>query len=419
MGLENTEERNILLQKCDGRVGQIGPAKKRHFPEQSFLGAGYISNITASGENQYRTHDKNEPNPALRFLKKSAGIMAAVGIMTLNPNYDFLGKKGSMENGPEFLIEHAVKKNPLLKKELQAKIDFLIDAFSKDAIDLMVTADFQARREKDKIAPHPNVKGFEKLGIDPKYLLKIFSEEEGCYPKGTINKNIANVSYVKKEFPLQAQYGIPGRFIAGGVASYNKDDIVFFQIPASYLPKEEGPLNAVRARAMVRHFGHELGHMGEASLSNFLSPKERIDFLCDVTNTFPNSGMAKSERFEDYVGQIKNKDQKKEYYLVISEYWAILCESYFNEPEKFFATASPEEQALIKKWLLRETGKDFDPVAARDKRHYLTEQMVAGQMAKQNRIAKPNQKMEKAAKIATLLQKKNFRGKKTVLARKR
>ena len=355
--------------------------------------------------------ERNEPNPALKFLKKSAGIMAAVGIMTLNPNQGFLGKNSSIENGPEFYIEHALKNNPLLRRETQKKIDFLVEAFSKDALDLMAAADLQAREARKNHNFHPSVNGFEKLGIDPKYLLKIFSEEEGCYPKGTINGNVANISYVNEVRYMQAQYGTDGRFLAAGVASYAKDDITFFQIPVRSFPKGKEPTNALRAQSVVRFFGYELGHMCQGTFSNFLSPEERIDFLCDVTSAFPNSGLVGRERFEDYVGQIKNKDQKKEYYHVISEYWAILCETYLNEPEKFFSITSPEEQALVKRWLLRDKGKDFDPVAARDKRHLLTERMVADQNVRT--------KQREAKKIKMAAPKKQSPAKKQSFSRKR
>jgi len=53
-----------------------------------------------------------------------------------------------------------------------------------------------------------------------------------------------------------------------------------------------------------------------------------------------------------------------------------------NRPEEFFALASQQEKELIQKWLLKEKGQNFDPKAARDKRYYLTEQMVAAQIAK-------------------------------------
>ena len=54
MSLENADKKNILLEKCDGRVGQIGPAKKRRFLEEGTFGSAYESDVTAASEKRSR-----------------------------------------------------------------------------------------------------------------------------------------------------------------------------------------------------------------------------------------------------------------------------------------------------------------------------------------------------------------------------
>ena len=156
---------------------------------------------------------------------------------------------------------------------------------------------------------------------------------------------------------------------------------------------------------------HEAGHMVAGDFSNSMTQEQRIDFFYDIAHVYHSSNIRETITSKDYVDQINAQDEKSQNYLVISEYWAILCESYLNRPEEFFALASQQEKELIQKWLLKEKGQNFDPKAARDKRYYLTEQMVAAQ------IAKAKQRMGEKTRLAA--PKKHLQGKKPAIPRRR
>jgi hypothetical protein len=72
MSLENSEEKNILLQKCDGRVGQIGPVKKRRFLEGGTFGSVYESDVTVTSENRNRNFSL-----VIKFFKEAGGAERA------------------------------------------------------------------------------------------------------------------------------------------------------------------------------------------------------------------------------------------------------------------------------------------------------------------------------------------------------
>jgi hypothetical protein len=347
---------------------------------------------------------ENKPVKKRNPFQKIAGIALAAGILTLGTSDTAFAKKRVGSKSAETYKNRVLENNPHEVQVYQKKIKYLENYYSDYLFDKLSIADQQAHKAKNKIAARPKIRNFEELGIDPKYMLKIFSEEEGCYPAGSINKNIAEVTYRNKVYKAQPHYGMPDKYVAGGIESLEKDNIIFFRSPHDPKYKGKDPEDSARIRLIISKFSHEVGHINQGTFSNFMLPEQKIDFFFDVSCAISDSKILNSDAFQDYIGKIRNKNRNEKNYLVTTEYWAMLCECYLNEPEKFDSWATDAEQKLIKKWLLREKGQNFDPKAARDKRYYLTEQVVADQ------IAKANQRMQKKARLAA--PKKHLQGKK-------
>ncbi|MFA5871189.1 MAG: hypothetical protein WC858_00530 [Parcubacteria group bacterium] len=350
---------------------------------------------------------ENNPVAKRNLFKKFANVALAAGILTLGTSDAALAKKQVKSQAAEKYRERILKNNP----EYREKIEYLDDLYSDYLFEQLSIADKQAREAKGKIPARPKIIGFEKLGVDQKFLSKIFSEEEGCYPAGTINKNVAEVKFQNKVYKAQPKYGMQNDYVVGGVESLNKDNLIFFKAPqnAKYKGKELGV--SYNARLIVLRLSHEIGHMHQGTFSNFMTPEQRIDFFVEVSRAYQTSELANTSVFRNYLAAIRNPNPNEKNYLITTEYWAILCEQYINYPEEFATLATPDEQKLIRKWLLKEKGKDFDPKNARDKRQYYAERMIADQIA---RIK--HKTSDKAKHIAA---KKQFRGKQLAYSRKR
>jgi hypothetical protein len=321
-----------------------------------------------------------------------------------------LAKKRVGSKSAETYKNSVLKNNPQEEQIYQKKIKYLENYYSDYLFEKLSIADQQAHKAKNKIAAQPKIRNFEELGIDQKYMLEIFSEE-GCYPAGSINKNIAEVTYRNKVYKAQPNYGMPDKYVAGGIESLEKDNIIFFRSPHDPKYKGKDPEDSTRIRLIISKFSHEVGHINQGTFSNFMSPEQRIDFFVEVSCAISDSKILNSNAFQDYIGKIRNKNRNEKNYLVTTEFWAMLCECYLNEPEKFDSWATDDEQKLLKKWLLREKSRNFDPKEARDKRYYLTEQMVADQ------IAKAKQRMGEKTRLAA--PKKHLQGKKPAFPRRR
>jgi len=72
MSLENAEDKNILLRKCDGRVGQIVPPKKGRFLEEGTFGSVYQSDVHTKSESLNR-----EITLVAKEFKKAGGAERA------------------------------------------------------------------------------------------------------------------------------------------------------------------------------------------------------------------------------------------------------------------------------------------------------------------------------------------------------
>lgn len=355
-----------------------------------------------------------EKNSATKrnFFKQFAGLALAAGILTLGTSDSALAKKRSEPQGAETFISQVLTNTPDRQKEYRQKNDFLENFFSKKIFEYLAIAETQSREAKGKIKARPQLKGFEQLGIDPKFMLKVFSEEDGCFPAGMIDGNIAELRYINKAHESFSQYGMAGRFASSAIESRHKDNILFYRSPYDPRSPEKGdPGDAFQVRIITAFASHEAGHMAAGDFSNSMTPEQRVDFFYEVAHMYHDSNIRETIASKDYVDQIKAQDEKSQNYLVVSEYWAILCESYLNRPEEFFALASKQEKELVQKWLLKEKGQNFDPKAARDRRYYLTEQMVADQ------IAKAKQRMGEKTRLAA--PKKHLQGKKPAFPRRR
>jgi hypothetical protein len=210
-------------------------------------------------------------------------------------------------------------------------------------------------RIKNQMEPQPRVEGFDRMGIDQKSLLPIF--DSSLYPGEFMNGNIASISYSET-------YGKDSN--ASAYTDENNNIIFFRRTLGSFNTNNE-----LEKRDFLIGLVHEGSHVSDWQHKINLTFEKRIEFFADCLEVFDKHRKYEvdpqfdSSVEENALGSIKeqgrgeNISDKENRKIIkrfmITEWWAKLCTGYLEFPNIFELTASSEEKALIKKWLL---GKD-------------------------------------------------------------
>jgi hypothetical protein len=211
----------------------------------------------------------------------------------------------------------------------------------------------------------PEFKGFEQ--IDSRltdHLAFIWNEDNGFYPKGWTFGKLKNVNY---------STNVPS---AGEVEKY-KDGQLNFYTNANFFATFPGNTNKsfVPVRALDEVFAHEIGHANDWRSQNWaylgrgdvgLSEEEqklkddpdyryekRLILLAKVLERVDAKDRVKFDAVE--------KIDRGENELQAEEYWASLCEMYFNHPKKL--KEHKEDWNLVNNFV-QEMDPGFDPEVA-------------------------------------------------------
>jgi hypothetical protein len=212
---------------------------------------------------------------------------------------------------------------------------------------------------KQPMPAHPDVRGFEQMGISNKDAASLFAAD--LYPAGTVDGNLQGIVYDGKFLDLNIldKEGRPSG--AEGEVSNDAARILFHKHEP--VPTAEGALKVIKYFSFIA--SHESSHKRDWGLDFRLTPEQRLDFLFEAYEVFLNSNQhsthtdvmdKENERLEKQFG--KNQKHYK-FYIQLEEWWADMCTEALNYPEDFFRDASPKEAALIKKWFVR-GDKKFD-----------------------------------------------------------
>lgn len=109
-------------------------------------------------------------------------------------------------------------------------------------------------------------------------------------------------------------------------------------------------------------YSHETGHANSWVHDLSMSEQQRWRLFYDLswrwfngTDCFPSS----------YVDEITNPDPETNNYLRVQEYWAELCQAYFDAPQEL--RRYPTDFHLVDRWVKRQDPA-FDPLGAKSRR---------------------------------------------------
>ena len=81
---------------------------------------------------------------------------------------------------------------------------------------------------------------------------------------------------------------------------------------------------------IINAIAHEVAHSNDWNLDNEMTHKERVDLLLKIFERVNSE-----DRFmSSYVEGIVDSDKKREAFLKVREYWAVICAQYFSDASK-------------------------------------------------------------------------------------
>jgi hypothetical protein len=172
------------------------------------------------------------------------------------------------------------------------------------------------------------------------------------YPKGWVYNEIG--AFQINNFNKAMTYkGTSGNTLADSYPdSKYRIQINFYKIAE----KQEG-------KCIVRTIGHEVAHTNDWCSDNEMTALERAALILKVYQRMLEKDHFKSS----YVESINEDDKKENDYYKTREYWAVICEEYFADPNKLNKKDFDLVDAFVKK-----TDPTFDVMAAKKKRENLT-----------------------------------------------
>ena len=119
-----------------------------------------------------------------------------------------------------------------------------------------------------------------------------------------------------------------------------------------------------RPAFIVEAIDHEVSHGNDWRIKPGLSLGERIAFLAKVSDR----SFAADRFHSDYVEHINDKDLGERNYDKAIEYWAEICQAYFNDPQNL----NIKDFMLVNDAIL-ETDPSYDPMKAAATNHAIVE----------------------------------------------
>lgn len=284
-----------------------------------------------------------------------AGIMAARGF---KEEFDYKNYKESAKIEDKTNYEETKKE---IIKKIGEKGIRMIELGNKEA--------FFNRKEK---AEKPVIKNFEHIGLDSSVLEKIW-KDGNTYPKRWIDGEVKSIEYCEKklyienygpEFEGKETHAVMGRYSEKILVNINKEEMKHFE--------KRDLIDGLDFRV-----SHELGHSNDWKTDNELSLVERAQLLKEILSRMESKRPFKSIMSEfigekSYHQKIQKANTEEENMLRAKEYWAEICEEYFNLPDRLQKEYS-EDFAIVDKYV-KKNDPNFDPFLAKEKRSSILRQ---------------------------------------------
>ncbi|MBU2109700.1 hypothetical protein KKB71_01960 [Patescibacteria group bacterium] len=279
-----------------------------------------------------------------------AGIMAARGF---KEEFDYKNYKESAKIADKIKYEE-------IKKELIKKI-------GEKNIRIIETGDKEAFFNRKEGAEKPIIKNFERVDLNSSVLEKIWKDGD-TYPKGWIDGEVESIEYTEKKFSMK-DYGpefkernadaVMERYLERILVNIDKEEMKRFE--------KRDLIDGLNFRV-----SHELGHSNDWETDNELSLVERVQLLKEIISRMESekpfiSIMSEFIGEKSYHQKIRKANIEEENILRAKEYWAEICEYYFNMPD-WLQEKYPEDFAIVDKYV-KKNDHNFNPFVAKDKRN--------------------------------------------------
>lgn len=286
------------------------------------------------GLNLQETADTNpdlQKNTQLERIKKYLRIATIIGVASFAGKEAVIGVKHEVDYKKYFNAISSDREKGYAEMRTR-----LVELIGEKAVQSLEQNDKKAFVERREGKRHPlTLNGFEKLGLDNKELKEIWNENNGAYPKSWIDGEISEIAYDDKGKEMPESYGqrLEGREAAG---SYLQRSIKFYGLPGglkvSDLSKDEIIM------FLDSTFAHEISHANDWKEDQNMEINERQSLLLKIVERAQSEKPFKSALdtfFGDpsYSGEIQNTDKQKELQIKVREYWADICEEYFQNAE--------------------------------------------------------------------------------------
>ncbi len=287
---------------------------------------------------------ENWGRQAIRCVRRLAATGALVSsiFVAAEMKEEYFGKKG------EYRDHISRTLSPEEREEKNELMDRVASDFGEDAKERIEKGDMVAFFEKQEARKMPELHGFDKEKEESfkKYVL---TDNYLLWPKGWLDGEVGEVAYNPKEVSghtIKGQEAIVGGFFMkiekSPTSSY----------PAIVLNGEQG--------TDLQVITHELAHANDWENDMDLNILDRAKLLLAVKERIENQakhaqGLDQDQRdyYQSYGDGTKNGE-----YRAAKEYWASICEKFFNTPENF-QKASPEDFALVQEYA-RKNQSDFN-----------------------------------------------------------
>lgn len=302
--------------------------------------------------------NKLELKKKIERLARNAVVWGMVSIAGI------LAAKGFKEESDYKHYRENINQEEIIKSnELKTK---LIKKIGEKEIVKIENGDKEAFLNHQEQRMPPKIENFEEIGLDSPVLEKIWNEN-GKYPQNWLNGEVKSINYSKRGREM-SDYGekFKKQIEKGHWNPYSEQIILTInEKEQDYLSKRD------LADSLDFTISHEFAHSNDWETDNDLTLGERMELLTKIIKRIESekpfrSIVAETFNEKSYHEKIEIRDKQKEKSIKAKEYWAEICQYYFNMPN-WLQQEYPEDFSLVDKYV-KKNDSNFDPFIAKEKR---------------------------------------------------
>jgi hypothetical protein len=232
-------------------------------------------------------------------------------------------------------------------------------------------------RHKEKQMP-PKISGFEELGFQNEYLEKLWSDNNGSYPRGWITGSVDKINFQNHIGKMSFSYGDFFKNEAPNARTLQGTRVIEFFKSKIFTQVNNKDEKETVLSWMDYTFGHELGHLNDPETSQILNLQLRPglfdDILFHLQSSNPHRSLTTIIGSPDESNNINLANKKKETYLRAKEYWAEVVSDYFGAPD-YLKERFPKDYEMVDAEVKR-SDPNFDPIIAKSQRDKIIKEMI-------------------------------------------